>query len=147
MKNILFISSPGGHWIQLLRIAGNLSCENCDIAISSTYEKFESKFKYFNINDFNRNNFIFGIINIIPKLIKIKSEFSPNLVITTGAAPGLIALIFFKMFNVKVLWIDSLANSEKVSMSARVAQLFSITVLTQWDLLETNKIKYKGRVL
>jgi UDP-N-acetylglucosamine:LPS N-acetylglucosamine transferase len=147
MKKILFISSPGGHWVQLLKIAEGTASSDHEVAISSTYKEFYSGFKYYNINDFNRNNLIYGIIKILPKLYFILKDFSPDLVVTTGAAPGLIASVFFRVFKVKVIWVDSLANSEEISMSGKIASITCNTVLTQWKNLETKNIKYKGRVL
>ncbi|HCO1856164.1 TPA: hypothetical protein N7M61_004421, partial [Escherichia coli] len=72
----------------------------------------------------------------------------PTLAISTGAAPGLLCLLFTRLLGGKTIWIDSIANTEKLSLSGRLARFFSNQVLTQWDHLgDGKKISYHGRVI
>ena len=57
------------------------------------------------------------------------------MVVSTGAAPGLIALPIAKLFGARTVWIDSLANCERLSLSGRIARHFSDLWLTQWPHL------------
>jgi hypothetical protein len=51
------------------------------------------------------------------------------------------------LFGKKTIWIDSLANFDRISVSGRIASLFSNLILTQWEHLEGyNKAKYWGKV-
>ncbi len=59
----------------------------------------------------------------------------PDLVITTGAAPGFAALTLGRMLGAKVIWIDSIANSEEMSSSGKQAGRFAHLWLTQWQHL------------
>jgi UDP-N-acetylglucosamine:LPS N-acetylglucosamine transferase len=70
----------------------------------------------------------------------------PAAVITTGAAPGLVALFAAKLCGVKTIWIDSVANVEHLSASGRVARKFADRVYTQWENLSTDNIYYKGNI-
>jgi hypothetical protein len=57
-------------------------------------------------------------------------------VITTGSAPGLIALSMAKhLFGARTLWIDSIANCEQMSSSGLRARRFADVWLTQWPQL------------
>ena len=49
----------------------------------------------------------------------------PDVVVTTGAAPGLSALMVGKLFGARTMWIDSIANSEQLSGSGKVARHFA----------------------
>ena len=70
----------------------------------------------------------------------IKSE-RPSVVISTGAAPGILSCFWGKLLGAKVVWLDSIANTEKLSMSGRMVRPFADLVLTQWpDVAE----KYKN---
>ncbi len=84
---------------------------------------------------------------LLKQLVKINTMFKPDFVITTGAAPGLIACMFFKLLRKRVVWIDSIANSESVSLSGKVASYLCTYTLTQWPELESSKIIYVGRVI
>jgi len=98
------------------------------------------------IPDFNRSN-MHNIFLAIMKLYKIIRREKPDFVITTGAAPGLLALIIANALGAKTIWLDSVANVEKLSMSGRIASRFCSRVYTQWPDLAKGKIIYAGNVL
>lgn len=63
-------------------------------------------------------------------------ETRPHVVISTGAAPGLLALFLAKwLTGARTIWIDSLANAETLSGSGRIARLVADVWLTQWPHL------------
>ena len=47
----------------------------------------------------------------------------PDVVISTGAAPGAFALFFGKLFGAKTIWIDGIASTSKLSMSGKITRL------------------------
>ncbi len=59
----------------------------------------------------------------------------PDFVVTTGALPGLICAVVGRIHGARTIWVDSIANSEKVSMSGWCARWFSGLWLTQWEHL------------
>lgn len=72
----------------------------------------------------------------------------PDVVVSTGAAPGLIALALGKLVGARTIWIDSVANSEELSLSGRLAGRFADLWLTQWRHLGSPKgPQYWGSVL
>jgi hypothetical protein len=77
-------------------------------------------------------------------------SFRPNIVVTTGAAPGVVAIFLAKtFFGSKTIWIDSIANSEKVSLSARLVAKRANLRLTQWEDLSDPEtgLKFFGAVI
>lgn len=71
----------------------------------------------------------------------------PDVVVSTGAAPGLIGLLAGKMLGAKTIWVDSIANVEELSLSGRLAMLFADRTYTQWEGLARPKVYFHGNVL
>lgn len=59
----------------------------------------------------------------------------PDVVITTGAAPGVVALRMGKWLGARTVWLDSIANVEAMSMSGMKVRGFADLWLTQWEAL------------
>ncbi|HVH03936.1 MAG TPA: hypothetical protein VM891_13525 [Amaricoccus sp.] len=58
------------------------------------------------------------------------------MVVTTGAAPGLVALALAKrLCGSRTVWIDSIANVEELSTSGTHARRVADVWLTQWEHL------------
>ncbi|MDE5594558.1 MAG: hypothetical protein K2I89_03170 [Muribaculaceae bacterium] len=68
-------------------------------------------------------------------------------VISTGAAPGFAALMAARVCGVKTIWIDSIANVQRLSASGRIARMFVSRIYTQWPALADEKVIYAGNVL
>lgn len=71
----------------------------------------------------------------------------PQVIITTGALPGLIAAALARPFGVRSLWVDSIANSEILSGSGSQAARVCNQVVTQWPHLAGAKADHWGSVL
>ena len=72
----------------------------------------------------------------------------PDVVISTGAAPGFFCIFFGRLTGSKTLWIDSIANGEKLSLSGRMAAKIAHQCLTQWEHLSGDVTPvYRGAVL
>ena len=82
------------------------------------------------------------------RLAGILLRFRPTVVITTGALPGLLAIVLAKTIGARTIWLDSIANSEELSMSGRRAKPFADLMLTQWpELAGQDDVQYAGSVL
>ncbi len=143
---IVAIASVGGHWIQLLRLKPLY--DKHDTVFISTRSDFKDMVegKFYSISDFNRNN-MRGFFQAFSKLMQIMKSEKPDVVITTGAAPGLLGLIVAKLLRIETIWLDSVANVEELSLSGRIASKFCSRVYTQWPDLAGGKIIYAGNVL
>jgi UDP-N-acetylglucosamine:LPS N-acetylglucosamine transferase len=72
----------------------------------------------------------------------------PDVVISTGAAPGFFALLFARWLGAETIWVDSMANSEELSLAGRMVQPYATLWLTQWENLASNTgPTYRGSVL
>jgi hypothetical protein len=72
----------------------------------------------------------------------------PHVVITTGAAPGYFAIRMGRVLGARTLFLDSVANAEKLSLSAHLSQRHADLMLTQWpDVAERTGSKFMGSVI
>ena len=134
-RRVLAIASGGGHWIQLQRLRPAFA--DSDVAFVSCFPDYAegvAPHRYYAVADVTRRN-LQGLLLLIPQLASILLRERPNVVITTGALPGLIGLALAKLVGARTVWIDSIANCERLSSSGARARMFADVWLTQWPSL------------
>jgi UDP-N-acetylglucosamine:LPS N-acetylglucosamine transferase len=144
---VLAVASGGGHVVELLRLQP--AFEGYELMYMSTHESFASSFRgfpFFVVPDFSRWQ-PFKIPVAAWKMYKQMRKIKPDVVVTTGAAPGVAALFIGKLMGAKTIWIESLCHAEKVSISGRICELFADRVYTQWSHLATSRIVYSGNIM
>ena len=147
MKKILAIASSGGHWTQLQRI--NKAFENSEIVYVSTmqgYQKEVSTCKFYRVTDASQWSKI-KLFKLFIELLKIIVKEKPQIIISTGAAPGALGIFLGRLIGAKTIWLDSIANIEKLSLSGRLIKNITHLHLTQWEHLQNKKTLYKGKVI
>ena len=147
-KRVLAIASGGGHWQQLMRLRP--AFENQDtvyVTTNAAYEMDVPGSAIFVVTDANRDEPLKLIRSAIEVLLRIVKN-RPDVVISTGAAPGLFAIIIGRCVGARTIWVDSIANAEAVSLSGRVALRLAHIVLTQWPhLAQAGGPQYQGSIL
>ncbi len=145
---VLVVASAGGHWVQLCRLSPAWS--HCDVAYVSTHKGLRSEVapaRFHVVRDANRWDKI-GLLISALQMARVVLLERPQVVITTGAAPGYFAIRLAKLLGARTLWIDSIANAEELSLSGRQAGKHADALFTQWEhLAEPGGAKYKGAVL
>lgn len=148
VPKVLAIASGGGHWEQLMMLREDMSAY--EIVFATTGPGLAERSKISNsylITDCNRDR-VLDNLRCIRDLIKIFAKERPNIVMSTGAAPGLLGLALGKITGAKVIWIDSVANSERLSLSGRLAGYIADLWVTQWPHLSAKGgPKFFGSVL
>jgi len=147
--SVLAISSGGGHWVQLLRLRD--AFKDCDIAYVSVDESYREDvpgdrfYVVQNVTRWDRWHYV----RLVRQLVGILLKERPDVIVTTGAAPALLALMLGKMvLRSRTMRIASIANSEKMSLSGRLARRFADAWLTQWpELSGPAGPRYWGAVL
>jgi len=145
---ILAVASGGGHWVQLLRLLP--AFEGCDvvfITVNKAYRSQVSQHRFYAVNDATRwNKFALLLMGI--RLAWIVFRERPHVIISTGAAPGYVALRLGKFAGSRTIWLDSIANVEQLSLSgARIGKHADLW-LTQWPHLASPEgPHYEGAVL
>ena len=81
-------------------------------------------------------------------LLRLTFRHRPGHVVTTGALSGLFAVVCGRAVGARTLWIDSIANGERLSSSGRVARRFAHETLSQWrPVAEAEGVGFQGSVL
>lgn len=147
MKKILAVASGGGHWIQLLRLRPAFN--DAELRYMTTNSEFgkEVDEPLYVVQDANINE-KFKLICLFFHVLWILIRFRPDIVITTGAAPGLLAIFLGKVLGSKTIWIDSIANASELSGSGKQAGRFADVWLTQWEhIAQDGGPTFKGKVI
>jgi hypothetical protein len=137
---LLAISSGGGHWAEMRRIMP--AFQGMDVSFASTRPEYASEamgHPYYHFSDFSRFNML-GAPRTAVEILRIVWTVRPQVVVSTGSAPTLLALGFSRLlFGARTIWIDSIANVERLSSSGNLARYTAHIWLTQWEHLATPK--------
>jgi UDP-N-acetylglucosamine:LPS N-acetylglucosamine transferase len=131
-KRIVAVASNGGHLVQLMRLFPALSDNKITLISTSTAAPQGLKIeKYCCVTDSNFDQKLRLVKTAIETFFLIL-KIRPDIVISTGAAPGLFCILWGVLIGKKVIWIDSIANTEKLSMAGKIALRLTKHCYTQW---------------
>lgn len=142
------VSSSGGHWQQLTALRPAWAGKDACYASTTPINDEKLKISHFAlIPDCNRNT-VTKIFRSIPTYIRVFRRFRPSTVISTGALPGLFFIVMGKLTGARTVWIESIANSERLSLSGTVASYIADSFFVQAEHLADGKRRiYAGSVL
>ena len=156
-KRILAVASGGGHWIQLYRLRP--AFDGCDVTWATTQAGFrdmveadaaargQPKPGFATILDANRWQKI-RLLRSLLGLAWLVLKTRPDVVITTGAAPGFFALRLGGLMGARTVWLDSVANASALSLAGQKAGKHADLWLPQWpELASEEGPDYRGSVL
>ncbi len=138
MKKVIFISSTGGHLSELMQLEPlyknydyYIVTEKTDTTIKLK-EKYHEKIFYL---IYGARNYILSYmikfpLNIIKSLI-IFLKINPDIIITTGAHTAVPMCYIAKIFNKKIIFIESFARVESRSLSGKLINRISDIFLVQ----------------
>jgi hypothetical protein len=104
------------------------------LTINPTYRADVPEAKVHVVNDATRWDRI-GSLRMALRILWVVLRERPDVVLSTGAAPGFFALLFGRLLGARTIWLDSIANIEELSMSGRMARRHADLWLTQWPHL------------
>ncbi len=142
------VASGGGHWVELLRLSpAFVDCEQVFVTVDSAYRPDARGYRFYVITDSTRQTRL-RLLQTAVNLFWIMCKERPDVVISTGAAPGCISLALGKIFRAKTIWLDSIANADRLSLSGSMVGWCADLWLTQWPhLTGENGPQYRGAVL
>lgn len=147
---ICLAASAGGHLSQLLKLAS--SWEGYEVFSVTTTEVVRDKLSKFGgvyvVGECNRQHPL-RVIKVLLQCIRIVFRERPDVVISTGAAAGCMLCFMGKIFCAKVVWIDSITNVERISLSGRMVRYVANLFLVQWPELAQKRqnVEYVGEVV
>ena len=134
-RRVLLVSSSGGHWTELRRLAPAFdACDRvwCSVIPEMAREVAPDRFVLVpDASRWNKLKLAWSALRVLVALVRVR----PDVVISTGAAPGYFAILFARLVGARSVWLDSIANAEELSMSGQKATRIATLTLTQWPEL------------
>lgn len=88
-------------------------------------------------------------VAVLARSLALAWKLRPGVVVTTGSMPLAMFCIWSKLFGARIVWIDSVAQIEHMSMSGRVMRRVADLCLVQWPDVAAQHpgVEYAGEVL
>lgn len=145
---VMAVASGGGHWFQLLRLRP--AFEGCELHFVSIYSELGSTVvphPFYLVPDSHFDEPL-RIIRAFFRLLRLFWKIRPQVVVSTGAASGAIAMLIGRLFRVRTLWIESAANCQALSLSGKLALRLAHTMLTQCSHIARPRGPfYRGKII
>jgi UDP-N-acetylglucosamine:LPS N-acetylglucosamine transferase len=111
-------------------------------------EKLRKYGKVYVVGECNRQHPL-RVILVLIRCVKIILRERPDVVISAGAAVGCIVCFLSKLIGAKIIWIDSITNVERISLSGRMVRYIADLFLVQWPKLAQKypDVEYVGCVV
>lgn len=146
-------ASAGGHMNELLKLLEmSQSWPHHPLFYVTTLEtlagKLGQKGPVYIIGECNRQHPL-KALGVLMRSLKIMIKEHPDVVITTGSLPLALVCLTAKLIGAKTVWIDSIANIERFSLSGRMMLPFVDLFLTQWPELTQGhrNVEYAGAII
>jgi UDP-N-acetylglucosamine:LPS N-acetylglucosamine transferase len=151
---LLAISSPGGHWIQLNRLSTELEdryqvvyAMPAGLFASTSLSERQDGRKVYAVTDVSADD-KWRLIPCALQVLYILLKERPQAILSTGAAPGAVAIWLGSFLGIRTIWVDSIANVKQISRAGHLAKKHADVFLTQWEHLSNGEdILFKGAVL
>lgn len=139
MKKVMFISSMGGHFTEMMQLKSLFKDYDYKIITEKHKSTVGLKSRYKSKIDYlasgNKDHF-FKYIFVIPyniiKSIYLFLKFRPDVVVTTGAHTCVSMCYIAKIFRKKVIYIESFANIETKTLTGRLVYPIADKFIVQW---------------
>ena len=147
---ICLAASAGGHLTQLLRLESGWNGHNtfCVTTSGIVLKKLQKYGKVYVVGECNRQHPL-KVLSVLVRCIRIILKERPGVVISTGAAVGCIMCFLGKITGAKIIWVDSITNVERLSLSGRLVRHIADLFLTQWQHLaeQYRNVEYAGMII
>ena len=147
---VCLVASAGGHLSQALMLAPvwqgyRVVAVSTGPAVRRSLEAIGSTYI---VGECNHQHIIRTLLVAFRCLAVVIRE-RPDVVISTGAAAGFLVCFWGKLLGAKVVWVDSIANANGLSMSGRMVRPFADLVLSQWPdvAAKYRRVEYRGELI
>jgi UDP-N-acetylglucosamine:LPS N-acetylglucosamine transferase len=145
---VLAVSSGGGHWVQMCRLAPAFAGAEVHYATTdaSAAEVIGSQ-RLHVYPDANKDTPLRLALCVL-RLAWIVFRLRPQIVVSTGAAGGFLAIRLARLIGARTMFIDSIANARELSISARLSLGVADRVLSQWPgVAAITGAEYRGALI
>lgn len=140
MKKVLFISSTGGHFSELLQLKPLFKKYDSYIITEKDETNVNLKQEYGNKMFFlpygTRSKlftYIFKYFYLCLKTIYLYIRIRPKYIVTTGTHTAVPMCYLGKLFGSKIIFIETFANSESKTLSGKMIYPIANLFIVQWE--------------
>jgi beta-1,4-N-acetylglucosaminyltransferase len=145
---VCLVCNPGGHFLQLQLLRE--AWEGCEVFYvvgrSPTLTKTEGGERRYFLRLSDRKRPLSIILNAWDAL-RILLRERPDAIVSTGASIAVPVCFIGRVLRVPVIWVDSIANTKRLSLSGRLVRFVARRVYTQHPALATGdgSVRFRGR--
>ena len=147
---ICLAASGGGHLTELLELSDSWKGHNTFFVttVPVVQDNLQSTGNVYVVGECNRQ-YPMRVLKVFLKCIRIAFKERPDVVISTGAAAGCMLCFLAKFLGAKIIWIDSITNVERISLSGRMVRYIADLFLVQWSELTSKyrNVEYSGTLI
>jgi UDP-N-acetylglucosamine:LPS N-acetylglucosamine transferase len=145
---VLAVASGGGHWVQMLRLAPAFGGAEVHYATPDRSAAARVAPAPLHVYPDANKDTPLRLLACALRLAVILLRVRPDVVVSTGAAGGLVAIALARRMGARTMFIDSIANARELSVSGRLALGLADRVLCQWpQVADLSGAEYRGAVL
>ena len=137
MKKVLFISSTGGHFSELIKLEPLF--KNYDYSIitekDSTTKDLQKNYKIYYLPYSTRSKiieYIFKYVFVILKSIILFIRIKPDVIVSTGTHTAVPICFLGKLFNKKIVYIETYANITRKTLTGKIIYPIADLFIVQW---------------
>ncbi len=140
-KNVMFISSVGGHLTQLLELKSLFSKYDYILITEKNSvtkplkEKYNMCYLLYGSRQYLFKYIFISIFNIVKSFLILVREDS-NIIITTGTHTAVPMCYLGWLFNKKVIYIESFAKRTSPTLSGRLVYPVATKFVVQWESMQ-----------
>ena len=129
MKKVMFISSTGGHFNELMKLEPLFKNYKVTVVTesSSNKKKLKNEYKKYNIH-FLLKKSKYRIVSLFYFI-----KYRPKYIVTTGAHTAGPMCCIGKIFRSKIIFIETMANINTPTKTGRIIYKFADLFIVQWE--------------
>lgn len=143
LKKVLFISSTGGHLSELLQLKPLFGKYDYHIVTEKTDSTISLKKEYgdrISYLIYGTKHHMFSYVWKTPvnifRSLYLFFRIRPNVVVTTGAHTAVWMCYIAKVFRKKVIYIETLANIKRKTLSGKLVYPICDKFIVQWESMK-----------
>jgi len=147
---VCLAASSGGHLTELLTLSDCWKQHEVVYitTVPATQHELRQSGAVYVVGECNRQHPI-RVLRVFLRCLKAVLKERPDVVISTGAAAGCMVCFLARALGAKIIWLDSITNVERISLSGRMVRHIAGLFLVQWPELAAKyrHVEYVGTVI
>lgn len=146
--DILAISSPGGHWVELTRLFPAFEGRTVEYATTDAGRAIDVPDGRLHVFPDANLRTPWRLLLCAWAVLRLVLRYRPRVIVSTGAAPGFLAILFGQLVGARCVWLDIFGLVDRMTLSGRLVKPFADVRLVQWPhLARPDGPHYHGSLL